>query len=114
MQVINRTLVTFIAKPAFLAWINGLPGESAEVTEDNLREDCNAYLIPEVESEEELENYFKKNYKTFLEAELNDWCQEPSLWPKPLTYSLCEKFFDVDVQTVVYDLVNEDIEKEEF
>ena len=113
MQIINRTLATLIAKPAFLAWVNNLPGDGGALSEDDLRSDCNAYLIPEVESEEDLEKYFKKNFRTFLEAELTDWSQDTALWPSPLTYALCEKFFDVDIQTVVYDLVPQDIQKDE-
>jgi hypothetical protein len=114
MDVLNRTLVTLIPQLPFLAWVKALGDDCAAISESDLLEDCNAYLVPELESEEDLEEFFELSYERFFEAELADWVEEEAKWPELRDYLAFQKFFDVQVQTVVYDMVNEPIEKDPY
>ena len=114
MDVLNRTLVTLIPQHPFLDWVRGTGEDCAEISESELLEDCNAYLVPELESEEDLEEYFKLTYERFFEAELADWVEDEAQWPKSRDYVVFQEFFEVQVQTVVYDMVPEPIEKDPY
>ena len=88
--------------------------ENAEIKEEELWEDCNAYLIEEVDSESDLEEILKLRYQELFVAELSDWVDDDELWPEDLSYESFCGFFQAEVQTVVVDLVGKPINKEEF
>lgn len=113
MKVINRTQLTLVVKESFLEWLHSCGEEFQDVSEDELREDCNAYLIEEVESEQALLSILEREHERMLEAELADWVEDDALWPEERNFELFERFFDCHVQTVVYDLVDEEIHKED-
>jgi hypothetical protein len=113
MDILNRTLVTLVPKEAFLAWVRSLGEDCEALKESDLMQDCNAYLVPEIDSEEELESYFSGQFQRFFEAELADWTEDASQWPE-LSYSMFQEFFDVHVQTVVYDMDGSPLEKEAY
>jgi hypothetical protein len=114
MKVINRTLLTLLGKPSFVEWINLLPGEPLNVSIDEVREDCNGYLIEEVESEDALLDLLEEQWPRLAEAELMDWSEDPQTWPKKRSLQWLKDHFDMEVQTVVYDLVDQDISKEDY
>lgn len=111
MEVLNRTMVTLVARPPFLEWIQSLGDDCAEISLDEVHEDSNAYLIPEIESEEELMEYFETSFKSFLESELADWVEDDTVWPERRTFKAFQEYFDVHVQTVVYDMGDSDLVK---
>jgi len=114
MDLINRTLLTLRPNENFLQWLQQTSEENAEIKEEDLWEDCNAYLIEEVADESELEEVLKTRYRELFVAELSDWMEDDQLWPEDLGYDAFCRYFDVEVQTVVIDLVGTSIQREEY
>lgn len=114
MDLINRTLLTLRPNESFLEWLKQTNEANAELKEEDLWEDANAYLIEEVDDESELEEVLKSRYRELFVAELSDWIEDDNAWPEDLSYETFCGFFQAEVQTVVVDLVDEAIQKEEF
>jgi hypothetical protein len=114
MDLINRTLLTLRPNENFLEWLHQTSEENAKVEEEELWEDSNAYLIKEVDSESDLEEILKSRYQELFVAELSDWVEDDQLWPEDLSFETFCEYFQVEVQTVVIDLVDSPINKEEY
>lgn len=56
-----------------------------------LREDSNAYLVPEYDSTEQAMRYIERNHKAIFEWELWSWYTDESVWPKKLTPNVFRK-----------------------
>jgi hypothetical protein len=98
---INRSAVLVTPRAPFLEWAeqhgNGVPYPVGE--------DRTAYLLPSYDMESELEGILKHYYDLIFESELEDWMRDQSTWPKDRTYALFRQWFDVEVDSVVIDLV---------
>lgn len=114
MDLINRTLLTLRPNENFLEWLQQTGDENAEIREEDLWEDSNAYLIEEVDNESDLEEVLKARYRELFVAELSDWVDDDQLWPEDLSYESFCNFFQAEVQTVVIDLVDEALQREEY
>ncbi|MBN2620322.1 hypothetical protein JXB22_04450 [candidate division WOR-3 bacterium] len=50
--------------------------------------------------------------KTIFKNELTAWYTDESLWPKNLTWDMFTAWFEIRISTVIYDTVDEEIEKD--
>src|SRR5690242_9429150 len=114
MYEVNRSTALIRPLAPFLAWLKSLPGElNEEVTLDALRRDCNAVLIPAAEDFDEAEEFIAERYEELFSAELADWCEDDSLWPE-LSLALFTEWFEVEIHSVLTDLVDDPLEREAF
>ena len=114
MQVINRTAIVLKPKQPFLDWLNALPdNDGMTFTLERVREGGTAYLVPDYDYDEQTEECIKKVYPDLFAEELWDWCTEEDWWPERRDLRTFRKWFDVEVHSVVADLLPDDIEKEE-
>lgn len=115
MYEVNRSVAIIRPKAPFLAWLKSLSRDiDQSITLESLTMDCNAMLIPAEDDFAELENFVMQHYRTLFQAELADWCEDEKHWPQPLTPELFSQWFDVQIHSVLTDLVDAPLEREPF
>ncbi len=110
MTEINRAVL--VARPGepFLEWARALDAESANLTLDDLRTDCSAYLVPEVCRDSDQEAILREYFTIIFEEQLESWHTEPTDWPQERDFDTFQKWFDVEFHTVVFDLCETPVE----
>ena len=73
----------------------------------------NVYLVSEEFNEEDSKNKVYKNWEFYFENELFDWYTNEDLWPNNRSLKMFKEWFDVNVHSMLFDLADDDIEKEE-
>ena len=71
------------------------------------------FLIPELFGHNESMAYVKKTYSQIFEFELWGWITDEDLWPENRTWKMFQDWFEIEINSEVFDLVDGDIEKEE-
>ena len=113
MQSINRTAVIIKPKQPFVDWINSVSDDSCNYTLEQISRENITFLIPEYDSPVVSKNYIKTNYEMIFEFELWGWITAEELWPKNRNWKMFNKWFDIKINSEVFDLVDRDIEKED-
>lgn len=104
MYFINRTVVILKPKQPLVDWVVSLPDEDwEELTLEEARKDCTAFLIPEGKHDGDAEAYLRRHYTALFEIELDSWYRDPEGWPSKRTYKLFREWFDVDIHGMVMD-----------
>jgi hypothetical protein len=109
---INRFVLVVEPTDVFLEWARKFPDEDPKLTLEELLEDTSAYLIPQIDLD--LDSWLASNFKTIFEIELNDWCADPSLWPKDLSFKAFKKLFKIRFCSIVIDMGEGLIKREYF
>ena len=113
MQSINRTAVVIKPKQPFVDWLNSIPGESSDNTLETVSSEYLTFLIPNLFGPVECLDYIKEEYSQIFEYELFGW-YTTELWPVKRDWKTFQKWFEIEINSEVIDLVNdEEIEKEE-
>lgn len=106
--MINRSVLIVHAKQPFLDWLNGLPDdENPPYTLEQINEDKQAYLLPDLEMIDEIEPLLRDFCPLVFECELEGWWLDESDWPAQRDYETFCEWFDVSVHSMVHDLVDE-------
>ena len=113
MQSINRTAVVIKPKEPFVDWINSMPDDSSSYTLEQIDEDNLTFLIPQYDDPGNTKKYIKKNYEMIFKYELWGLVTDKDFWPKKRNWKMFIKWFDIEINSEVFDLVNRDIEKED-
>ncbi|BAX80849.1 hypothetical protein [Labilibaculum antarcticum] len=114
-ETVNRNALIVRPKQALLNWVNSIfPEDPISLDALGKHDNANVYLIPEMNYTEESLQYLKDNFEPILEEILFDWCQDDELWPKNRNWKMFEEYLDYSIQSVVIDVANGKIEKEEF
>ncbi len=112
MRVINRTAVTIVgAKP----YVNWTLQKEADVNKGTLtvaraRTYGSAFLLPEFELEEDLQEWVEENAMWLFEFQLAAWSDDESSWPATRDLKTFREWFRIDVHSVVVDVADDDIE----
>ncbi|MBI3145543.1 MAG: VacJ [Pseudogulbenkiania sp.] len=115
MYEVNRSVAIIRPRAPFLDWLKQLPGElNDNVTLESLTRDCNALLIPCADDYDAAEQAVLEQYQSLFQAELADWCDDESLWPAPLTLELFQEWFQLEIHSVLSDIVDEPLERAHF
>jgi len=114
MYPINRLVAIIKPKQPFLDWLAGQPDWDLDTTLEELRTECNALLIPEYDSVEHAMRYMERNHKYIFDLHLFDWYTDKTMWPAKRTISVFRKWFDVEIHSVIYDMVGKSIFPKEF
>ena len=99
MRLVNRGVLIIKPKQPFLDWADRLP-DPTPVTLAQLREDCTAILIPDVD---DAEAYLRRIYRSIFEMELDGWHRDESFWPQKRDYRTFRAWFDVEWHSMVWD-----------
>ncbi|MFQ6092924.1 MAG: hypothetical protein ACE5OR_09610 [bacterium] len=114
MDLVDRGIIIVRKKQPYLDWVRNLPDPDYDVTLQRLNADSTAYLIPLFDDYQEGESFIKENYRLIFEHELNGWHLDEKDWPRDRTYKRFKEWFDIELHSMALDLVQGDIEKEEF
>lgn len=87
-------------------------GDLNDLTLEQLDDDRNVYLLSPDELED-AEAWISSNFETLLDFELEDWTQDRSLWPQGIDRELFDRFFDIELHSVVIDTVGGPIEADD-
>jgi len=111
MYLVNRAVVIVRIKQSCLDWINstGKP----KLTLKAVNKESHVYLLPEHDTEQELELIIQELYKEIFELELAGFSASKRQWPK-ISYQKFLDWFDIEVHSMVFDPYEEKIEKEEY
>ena len=72
-----------------------------------------AYLLPEFELEEDIQEWVEENAPWLFEFQLAAWTEDESTWPAVRDLRAFREWFRVDIHSVVVDVADDDIEGEE-
>ena len=100
-------MVTLVPKQPFLDWLlTADPSPPATMTLSELRDDNEAFLIPDdvAESTEDAAKWVEKNWRMFFGHMLSGWLTDESFWPKKMSLKLFREWFDVEYHSMVWDL----------
>lgn len=108
--MINRAAVIVRLKEPFINWINKVdPYDSrSKLTLEEANEDRTVYLIDDAEAEH-VDEWVELNFKQLFECELEDWYEDPSLWPKDIDRELFDAWCGLECHTVIVDTVGDAI-----
>jgi len=112
MYAVNRSAIVIKMKQPYLDWTNSLP-DSDKMTLDQLNRENNIYMIEEYETPAHLEKIVKSIYSDIFEEELNAWHRDMETWPKNRDYKTFQKWFEVEAHSMVFDMLDQDVEEEE-
>ena len=70
-------------------------------------------LIPEINDYDDAHNFIKSCYEEIFEWELFGWVTAEELWPKNRSWKMFNEWFNIEINSEVFDLVDGEIEKEE-
>jgi len=111
MYLINRAAAVVKLRQPFLDWVNSMPGPKHTLKAINTEN--NVFLLPEHDTQQELELIIQDLYRQIFEIEVGSFCRDRSLWPKTRDYKTFRQWFDIQVHSMVFDPYEDEIEKEE-
>ncbi len=115
MRVLNRTAVTVVGAKPYSDWTLQ---EEADVNKGTLtvaraKTFGTAYLLPELELEEDVHEWVEENATWLFEFQLAEWTVDETTWPATRDITTFLEWFRVDIHNVVVDVGDDDIEGEE-
>jgi hypothetical protein len=115
MRVVNRTAVTITGAKPYLDWMRSCDADASRgtVTVAPAKTYGTAFLLPEVELEEDLLEWVEENVSWLFEFQLSAWTDDESVWPAPRDLKTFREWFRIDVHAAVVDIAEDDIEGEE-
>lgn len=108
ITTVNRSLLIVKAREPFREWVASLPGKS-KITLRDLNSGCKAYLIPEIEDNQQCDEILERMFADLFVEQLFKWCIDDVKWPRNRTYTLFNRWFEPDFYPVVADTVASDV-----
>lgn len=114
MSLVNRCAMIVFPKSPVYDWVNRIfPDDPIEPGDPYDHDEGTVFLIPEIESVEEFEEWIYENYRVFFEGLLEEWCVDETLWPKDLSFDTFKDWYHINFQTLVYDTLEDELLREE-
>ena len=115
MRVVNRTAVTVTGAQPYIDWTLQTDADFAKgsITVARAKTYGTAYLLPEFELEEDVQEWVEENFGWLFEFQLGAWTEDESLWPSARDLRAFRAWFRIDVHNVVVDAGDDEIEGEE-
>ncbi len=115
MRVVNRTAVTVVGEKPYIDWTRKRDADFNQgmLTVARSKSFGTAFLLPEVEMEEDLQEWVEENFTWIFETQLSAWTEDESSWPVDRDLQLFRQWFRVDIHNVVIDVGDDDIDGEE-
>jgi hypothetical protein len=101
---IERAIVVVKPKQLFLDWVHNNLSDTYRVTMDNIRLDCNTYLIDPIDDLEDGVSYIDEKFADIFMMELATWTDDKSKWPQTIDLKMFWEWFDVEVHSTLIDL----------
>jgi hypothetical protein len=112
MQVLNRTAVTIVGADPYIEWARRRDADfnRGAVTVARTRSYGSAFLLPEFELEEDLQEWVEENYAWLFEFQLAAWTEDETAWPQHRDLRTFREWFRVEIHSVVVDVGEEELE----
>lgn len=112
METVNRSAVAVKPKQRFLDWLHAIDPTSGDVTLLEVGQDPTIYLIPQCDTNEELENVLRGRCEAIFEEQLDSWYRETSAWPQDRSYDVFCQWFEYTHFSLLIDLEDEPLLRE--
>jgi hypothetical protein len=115
MRVINRTAVSVTGAQPYIDWTRQNDADATQglLTVARARPYGTAFLLPEFELEEDVQDWIEENASWIFEFQLAAWTEDESVWPAERDLKTFRDWFRVDVHSLVVDAADDEIEGEE-
>src|SRR5207248_9592380 len=115
MRVVNRTAVTITGSQPYIDWTSSHDADRDKgvITVARARPYGSAFLLPELELEEDVQEWIEENAGWLFEFQLAAWTEDESAWPPTRDLRTFREWFRIDIHSVVVDVADDDIEGEE-
>ena len=115
MRVINRTAVSIVGAQPYVDWTRHHDADASRGTLTVVRAKPfgTAFLLPELELEEDVQEWVEENWEWLFEFQLDAWTSDQSTWPEGRDLKRFKEWFRIDIHNVVVDVGDDDIEGEE-
>jgi hypothetical protein len=112
MRVINRTAVTVIGAQPYIDWTRQQDADAnkGSLTVSRAKTYGTAYLLPEFELEEDLQEWVEDNATLIFEFQLGAWTEDESAWPENRDVKTFREWFRLDIHSVVVDMADDEVE----
>jgi hypothetical protein len=105
VYLINYSVAIVRWKQPFLHWANSLDNRQHHLTPDSIKPfENNCYLLPLFDTEQQKERMIQEVAELIFATELQSYCPDRDFWPKNRNYAMFLEFFDVEVNSMIYDL----------
>lgn len=115
MRVVNRTAVTITGAAPFIEWMRKTDADANRnmLTVSRAKPYGSAFLLPEFELEEDVQDWVEENAAWIFEFQLAAWTEDTASWPQNRDLATFRAWFRIDVHSTVVDTADDDIEGEE-
>ena len=115
MRVINRTAVTITGAQPFVDWMKQTDADfnQGAVTVSRTKAYGAAFLLPEFELEEDVQEWVEENAVWLFEFQLAAWTENEALWPTTRDLAAFREWFRIEIHSSVVDMADDEIEGEE-
>ena len=115
MRILNRTAVSVVGAQPYVDWTRsqGSRAEAGIVTVGLSRPFGSTFLLPEMEFEEDAQEWIEENASWIFEFQLSAWTEDESAWPAVRDLKTFREWFAVDLHSVVVDMGDDEIEGEQ-
>ena len=72
-----------------------------------------AFLLPEFELEEDVQEWVEENASWLFEFQLSAWTEDESTWPPTRDLKTFRAWFRIDIHNIVVDMAEDEIKGEE-
>jgi hypothetical protein len=115
MRVLNRTAVTITGAQPYIDWTRSHDADTNRglLTVSLAKPYGSAFLLPEFELEEDVQEWVEDNATWLFEFQLSAWSEDESGWPPTRDLKAFREWFHIDIHSVVVDVADDEIEGED-
>jgi hypothetical protein len=115
MRVVNRTAISITGAQPYIDWMRQTDADfnKGAVTVSRVKAYGSAFLLPEFELEEDIQEWIEENAIWLFEFQLSAWTENEASWPTVRDLASFRDWFHVDIHSVVVDVADDDIEGDE-
>src|SRR5262245_9278831 len=101
MRVINRTAVTVTGAQPYVDWTLHTDADvnKGALTVARAKTYGSAFLLPELELEEDVQEWIEENAEWLFEFQLSVWTEDVSTWPATRDLKTFRHWFRVDIHS---------------
>ena len=115
MRVVNRTAITITGAQPYIDWTRQHDADTDKgmLTVARAKPYGSAFLLPEFELEEDVQEWVEENASWLFDFQLSAWTDDEASWPATRDLQTFRQWFRVDIHSVVVDMGEDEIEGEE-
>ncbi len=107
MDTLNRSAVVVKPKQPFLDWLHAADPTSREITLRDLLREPRIYLVPECDTDADLEEVLRELCDEIFAEQLAGWITDETAWPQDCSFDLFCRWFDFQHHSMLIDLCDE-------